>query len=124
MRFLQRLPSDRLAYWLIFVAGFVMLAALLWSAEHLPMLDVPQYPAQVTLWQNHDDPAFNYRENQWIDLARPRLLAVGLLRLAAQVLRMRDAVTLVGVLGRCWASRSPSARPTRWAFSTSWCPSR
>ena len=39
-----------------------LIAVPLWSVEYLPMADLPQHAAQISIWTRWSDPAFGYRE--------------------------------------------------------------
>ncbi len=64
-------PRERRVY----IAAFILLAvggiAPIWSAEYLPLLDLPNHLSSIAVWHYHDDPAWNFR--QYYDLNLPPL---------------------------------------------------
>ncbi len=51
-----------------FLACSFLTGYLLWTNQYLPMVDLPQHAAQLSIWQRWDHPEFNYRviyEHNW-----------------------------------------------------------
>jgi hypothetical protein len=82
-----------------FRASFAVCAAAalvpLWSVKYLPMVDLPQHAAQVSIWQHLHDPDFGFAGRFEVHLATPYLATYALVRALAAVVPLRVALQLV-----------------------------
>lgn len=58
--------SERRVYWALFVLLAAATILPIWIARYLPLLDLPNHLAAITVWHYHDDPAWNFA--QYYDL--------------------------------------------------------
>ena len=81
-----------------FLAGY-----LLWANQYLPMVDLPQHAAQLSIWQRWDHPEFNYRliyEHNWSASQQIPYLLIYSLTWAFSIhaaLRLALSVFLLGI---------------------------
>ena len=81
-----------------FLAGY-----LLWANQYLPMVDLPQHAAQLSIWQRWDHPEFNYRliyEHNWSAAQQIPYLLIYSLTWAFSIhaaLRLALGVFLLGI---------------------------
>jgi hypothetical protein len=106
-----------------FVAAFALcsLAALcvLWIPKYLPLSDLPQHAAQISIWKHIDDPAYGFRDVFELQYFSPYLLGYGLARLFAELFSVLVALKLVltlSVLGLPWSlwRLLEASRGDRW----------
>jgi len=55
----------------------------LWSVKYLPMVDLPQHTAQISIWTNYNDPAYGFEEQFEFNWFTPYLAGYALARLFA-----------------------------------------
>ena len=109
---------------LLFAATIVFAAGLVWLAPRLPMVDLPQHAAQVTLWRD-----LILGRSPWSDLVRINLMTPYLIGYAftlpfSIVLPIEDAIRLVlsltfaGYMAACIALRRSFGGDPRldWLF--------
>ncbi len=70
----------------------------LWTVRYLPMVDLPQHAAQIYLWQHYDDPTQGLAQDYVLNWFTPYLGGYTLVRLAACVLPILQAIKLVVTL--------------------------
>lgn len=73
------------------------LAALLplWSVKYLPMVDLPQHAALLSIWQHLRDPAFGFEGKYYIHWFTPYLLGYCLARLFMTAMSILAALKMV-----------------------------
>lgn len=67
----------------------------LWSVKYLPLTDLPQHVAQISIWKNLHDPAFGFDTTFELNWFTPYLLGYSLARLFAEFTSALTAVKLV-----------------------------
>jgi hypothetical protein len=77
----------------------------IWSVKYLPMVDLPQHAAQISMWKHYDDPAFGFAEQVEFNILTPYLLAYCLARLLSTVLSV--AAAWKGVISLAVGGRRP-----------------
>jgi hypothetical protein len=82
-------------YWLAFLACAVAALVPIWSAHWLPMVDLPQHVALVSVWRHLTDPAWGFSSTYEIHYGSPYLLGPVLLRAFSEV---TDPVTAAHLL--------------------------
>src|ERR1041384_4083763 len=103
---MQAEQADRRRYRLAFAACSLVALAVLWIPKYLPLADLPQHAAQISIWKHIDDPAFGFREVFELQYFTPYLLGYGLARLFAGLCSVLVAMKLVltlTVLGLPWS---------------------
>jgi hypothetical protein len=82
-----------------FIVAFALcsLAALcvLWIPKYLPMTDLPQHAAQVSIWKHLNDPAYGFGDVFELQYFTPYLMGYGLARLFAEAFSVLVALKLV-----------------------------
>lgn len=82
-----------------FFAAFALctLAALcaLWLPKYLPMTDLPQHAAQISIWKHLHEPSYGFGERFELQYFTPYLLGYGLARLFAELFSILAAMKLV-----------------------------
>jgi hypothetical protein len=82
-----------------FVAAFALcsLVALcvLWLPKYLPLTDLPQHAAQISIWKHLNDPAYGFADAFELHYFTPYLLGYGLARLFAEAFSVLVALKLV-----------------------------
>ncbi len=58
MRVPRLSPATR--YWAAFISLAALSTGLLWGTRYLPMVDLPQHAAQVSMWIHLDDPGWGF----------------------------------------------------------------
>jgi len=76
-----------------------LLLAAFFASPYLPMVDLPQHAAQISVWLRLDDPAFSYSQLFELNLRTPYLTAYFAARLLASLVGVVAALKLV-----VWAS--------------------
>lgn len=97
------------------------LAALLvlWVPKYLPLTDLPQHAAQISIWKHLEDPRYGFRDVFQVQYFTPYLVGNAMARLLAEAFSVRVAVKLVltlAVLGlplSLWRLLD-AARGDRW----------
>ena len=100
------LPSPRLAgpgkgdrrFWAAFAACAAAALVPLWSVRYLPMADLPQHAAQVSIWLHLDDPVMGFEVHWFVPYLVPYLVPLAIARWVGIVVAMKVLVTLA-VLG-------------------------
>jgi hypothetical protein len=64
----------RHGFWLVYVGGAVLALLALWGVKYLPMTDLPQHAAQVSIVRNLHDPAFGFEGHYEIHWFTPYCL--------------------------------------------------
>jgi hypothetical protein len=97
--------ADR-SFFAAFLSCSLIALCVLWIPKYLPMADMPQHAAQISIWKHYDDPSFGFREAFELQYFTPYLLGYGIARLFAVVLpvwaAMKVVVTLT-VIGLPWS---------------------
>jgi len=112
----------RVEDWLFYVA-VAAVAAFCLVFSYLPMVDLPQHYAMVSIFRNYDDPAYGFEQRYTFDLlGRPYatvyLFGAGLAKLVPLEAAMRIVVaacTVAPVLG-VRALLAATGRPRVWAL--------
>lgn len=82
-----------------FRASFAACAAAalltIWTVKYLPMVDLPQHAAQVSIWQHLHDPHFGFAGRFEVHRSTPYLATYALVRALAAVMPLRVALQLV-----------------------------
>jgi len=86
-----RSPRDTL----VFALCCLFLVLPLWTVEYLPMVDLPQHAAQVSVMKHLNDPAFGYRDIYKLNLFTPYLLGYGLAWLLSALVSVQTALRIV-----------------------------
>jgi len=73
----------------------VVALCVLWVPKYLPLADLPQHAAQISIWKHFDDPAFGFREVFELKYFTPYLLGYGLARVFAEFFSVLVAMKLV-----------------------------
>jgi len=80
----------------LLLAFFCLLTvAPLWAGRYLPLVDLPQHVAQLSIWQRWDDPGFGYQEIYRRNPLLAHRLTATLVLGMAQVLPLMAAVKVV-----------------------------
>jgi hypothetical protein len=79
------------AAWLV-LSAFVALP--LWVGEYMPMVDIPQHAAQLSIGQHWNDPAFNYPELYQVNNLVNHVAAYTLVRGLAAIVPLSVAIKL------------------------------
>jgi hypothetical protein len=116
-------PDDggRGAFWLCFAACAVLALAPLWIVKYLPMVDLPQHAAQISIWKNLADPRFGFADYFELEYRTPYLAGYLLARLCAEftsvlvALKIEISVSVVA-LPSALLFFLRRARVSRW-----WC---
>lgn len=88
---MRGLMVDR-PYWIAFAICAFASAIPLLVTPILPMADLPEHMAQVTIWKHMDDPCHRFREVYELNPATPYLLGYGITRLLAFVVTVSTAI--------------------------------
>ncbi len=117
----RRFPVDDA----LVATAVVAVAALCAAFRYLPVIDLPQHHAMVSIIANHNDPAYGFAGRYTFDFAgRPYatvyLLAAGLARLVPLDAAMRAVVALCSVapIAGTWALLAAAGRPRIHALLT------
>jgi len=78
------------AFWACFAALTLLLGALVFSVRYMPLVDLPQHAAQLSIFVHYDDPAWGFRDQFELNWGTPYVLLYVL---------ARPLVPLFGVLG-------------------------
>jgi hypothetical protein len=83
----------------VFWVAFGLLAALavlpLWVGEYLPLIDLPQHAAQLSIGERWHDPAFHYQEYFHVNWYTNQLVAYNVTRVFALMLPLLPAIKCV-----------------------------
>jgi len=71
------------------------IAVPLWTVEYLPMADLPQHAAQISIWTHWNDPAFGYQEIYAQNWFTPYLFGYLLTFLLTPFMSVQAALTTV-----------------------------
>lgn len=105
---MQAERADQRRFNVAFGVCSVAALCLLWIPKYLPLGDLPQHAAQISIWKHIDDPAFGFRDVFELQYFTPYLLGYGLARLFAELCSVLVATKLVltlAVLGLPWSLR-------------------
>jgi hypothetical protein len=112
--------GKRLDDWLI-AAALAMVAAFCVWFRYLPMVDLPQHYAMVSIMIHHADPTFDFAQRYTFDfLGRPYatvyLLAAGIANVASLGVAMRIVVAIctIAPFAGAWALLVVTGRPRVW----------
>ena len=84
-------PSDTLLFGLC----CLLLVLPLWTVQYLPMVDLPQHAAQISVMKHLNDPAFGYRDIFTLKLFTPYLLGYGLGWLLSALVSVQTALRIL-----------------------------
>ena len=90
---------NRPCFWTVYALLASASAALVFGFRNLPMADLPQFAAQLSIWVHLDDPAYGFAELFEIHWFTPYLVAFLLARPFVGLLGVIGAVKLVVWLG-------------------------
>jgi len=76
------------------LASFAVVVPL-WIGRYLPMTDLAQHAAQVSIWQHYGQPGWDYADHYVLHLFTPYLLGYALVRLFAVFATIPVAIKLV-----------------------------
>ncbi|HET8538438.1 MAG TPA: hypothetical protein VFL83_01070 [Anaeromyxobacter sp.] len=91
-------PGAARWYWAAFGACALAALGALWGVKYLPMADLPQHAAQVSIWMHLDDPSYGYAREFEVNRFSPYLLGYALARLVATFTSVVVAVKIVVTL--------------------------
>jgi hypothetical protein len=124
----------RVAFIAQLVAGGLALAVL-WVPKYLPMIDLPQHAAQLSIWQHYRDPDFRFEEQFELHFEQPYLLGYAVAKLftplagplvALKVTLSLYVVALYAAVRRLLSTLGADVRlaviafPIAFGFSFSW----
>jgi hypothetical protein len=95
-------PDDRAWFWPVFVACAAMSLVPLWAVKYVPMVDLPQHAAQISIWKNLNDPNYGFAPYFELHYFTPYLVTYALARVLAEwtsVLVALKVATSLSVLG-------------------------
>src|SRR5688572_21731118 len=78
------------AFWACFAGLTLLLGGLVFCARYLPLVDLPQHAAQLSIFVHYDDPAWGFREQFELNWGTPYVLLYVL---------ARPLVPLFGIVG-------------------------
>jgi hypothetical protein len=84
----------RRSYWIAFVLCAVAATVPLLVTDVLPMSDLPEHMAQVSIWKHFDDPCHRFSEIYRLHWTTPYLLGYVLTRLLAEWLPVSTAIVV------------------------------
>jgi hypothetical protein len=71
-----------------------MALAPLWSSKYLPMIDLPQHAAQISIWKNLKDPRFGFEPYFEVHYFTPYFASYGITRVLAEFTNILVALKL------------------------------
>ena len=89
------MPATSRPFKLLFVLFHLLALAPLWVVHYLPMVDLPQHVAQMSIAEHWEDPAYGYQEVYRINPYFAQRLAPALVSLAAAAFPLETAVKIV-----------------------------
>jgi len=91
-------PRATQAFWIAFGVCTFLVCLALWTVEYLPLIDLPQHAAQVSMWQRMGTPGTLESRSLELNWFTPYLLAYSLARILAVVVSVHTAfVTLATI---------------------------
>jgi hypothetical protein len=102
-------------------AGLALAALVpIWSVKYLPMVDLPQHAAQITLWMHLDDPAWGLAGEFQLNPYSPYLLGYALARIVGTFTSALVAVKVVVTLAILALPVSMQVLLDRWRGDRFW----
>lgn len=82
-------------FWWAFLLCAAASLVPIWSVKYLPMVDLPQHAAQVSILRNYNDPAFGFSEHFRLHLITPYAFAYYLAYLFAHLFSVAISMKIV-----------------------------
>lgn len=81
-------------FWIAFALCAAAAAAPFLVTYRMPMTDLPQHAAQITIWKHYNDPCYGFARTYRKDWFTPYLLGYGVARAFSTFLSVNDALKL------------------------------
>jgi hypothetical protein len=76
--------EDRRRFWSTFAFCAAVALVPIWTVRYLPMVDLPQHAAQISIWKNLHDPRYGFADYFELHYFTPYVAAYGLARIIAE----------------------------------------
>jgi hypothetical protein len=112
---------DRSGRWMFWLCAAVALIPL-WTVKYLPMIDLPQHAAQLSIWRHLHDPAYGFAGQFELFWSEPYLLGYLLAMALTPIVSVATAVKIVlsvYIVGFPWSMEQLLAQAggdRRWAL--------